>query len=97
MRVKLIITYILNIIDLIATMFLIKRFGLQVEGNPFGRWLIETGLVYFVKIFVIGIALWILWLFKERRIAKIVSTVSLLAYSIITIYHVVIIVAIVLL
>ena len=45
MKVKLIVIYILNIIDLIATMLLVKRFGVQIEGNPIGQWLIETNLV----------------------------------------------------
>lgn len=45
MKVKLIVIYVLNIIDLIATMLLVKRFGVQIEGNPIGKWLIETNLV----------------------------------------------------
>lgn len=40
MKVKLIVIYVLNIIDLIATMLLVKRFGIQIEGNPIGKWLI---------------------------------------------------------
>lgn len=37
MAIRLILTYILNIIDLIATMLLVKRFGIQIEGNPIGN------------------------------------------------------------
>lgn len=37
MKARLILTYIFNIIDLIITMYLVRLFGLSVEGNPIGR------------------------------------------------------------
>ena len=66
MKVKLIVIYVLNIIDLIATMLLVKRFGLEIEGNPIGKWLIETNLVWFVKIVIVGAAL--LGLYKLQKL-----------------------------
>ena len=67
MKVKLIVIYMLNIIDLIATMLLVKRFGIQIEGNPIGKWLIETNLVLFVEIFIVGAALLGLYNYKKLK------------------------------
>ena len=90
MAIRLILTYVLNIIDLIATMLLVKRFGLEIEGNPIGKWLIETNLVWFVKIVIVGVALFGLYKLQEIKIAHTASTVILVVYSILVIYHVVI-------
>lgn len=87
MKVKLIVIYILNIIDLIATMLLVKRFGIQIEGNLIGKWLIETNLVWFVKIFIVGVALLGLYKLQESKTANTASTVILVVYSILVIYH----------
>ena len=87
MKVKLIVIYTLNIIDLIATMLLVKRFGLEIEGNPIGTWLIETDLFWFVKIFIVGAALLGLYKLQEIKIAHTASTVILVVYSILVIYH----------
>ena len=87
MKVKLIVIYILNIIDLIVTMLLVKRFGVQIEGNPIGKWLIETNLVWFVKIIIVGAALFGLYRLQEIKIAHTASTVILVVYSILVIYH----------
>ena len=87
MKVKLIVIYTLNIIDLIATMLLVKRFGIQIEGNPIGKWLIETNLVWFVKIVIVGAALLGLYRLQESKIAHTASTVILVVYSILVIYH----------
>ena len=87
MKVKLIVIYTLNIIDLIATMLLIKRFGIQIEGNPIGKWLIETNLVWFVKVVIVGVALLGLYKLQGIKIAHTASTVILVVYSILVIYH----------
>ena len=87
MKVKLIVIYTLNIIDLIATMLLVKRFGIQIEGNPIGKWLIETNLVGFVKIIIVGTALLGLYKLQGIKIAHTASTVILVVYSILVIYH----------
>lgn len=87
MKVKLIVIYMLNIIDLIATMLLVKRFGLEIEGNPIGQWLIETNLVWFVKVVGVGVALLGLYKLQGIKIAHTASTVILVVYSILVIYH----------
>lgn len=89
MKVRLAITYIFNLIDLIATMYLVSLFGLSVEGNPIGRWLIQTNLVYPFKIGLVGGLLLAIGLLGKRnkKAANIGSWVLLLAFSALTVYH----------
>lgn len=88
MRVKLIVIYILNIIDLIATMLLVKRFGLEIEGNPIGKWLIKTNLVWFVKVVVVGVAVLLLYKFKNNKLAIVGSWITLITFSLLAVYHI---------
>lgn len=88
MKVKLIVIYVLNIIDLIATMLLVKRFGIQIEGNPIGKWLIETDLVWFVKIVGVGVALLLLFKFKNSKLAIVGSWITLITFSLLAVYHI---------
>ncbi len=89
MKVRLAITYIFNLIDLIATMYLVSLFGLSVEGNPIGRWLIRTNLVYPAKIVVMGGLLLAIGLLGKRnkKAANIGSWVLLTVFTSLTIYH----------
>lgn len=88
MKVKLIVIYILNIIDLIATMLLVKRFGLEIEGNPIGKWLIETNLVWFVKVVIVGVALLLLYKFKNNKLVIVGSWITLITFSLLAVYHI---------
>lgn len=89
MKARLIITYVLNITDLIATMYLVSLFGLSIEGNPIGRWLIKTGLVYPFKIGVVGGLLLVIGLLsgKDRKLANMASWWLLAVFSGLTVYH----------
>lgn len=92
MKVRLAITYIFNLIDLIATMYLVSLFGLSVEGNSIGRWLIQTNLVYPFKIGLVGVLLVAIGLLakKSTRTANICSWLLLITFSVLTLYHVII-------
>lgn len=92
MKARLAITYIFNLIDLIATMYLVSLFGLSVEGNPIGRWLIRTNLVYPFKIGVVGGLLLAIGLLSNYnpKLANIGSWVLLIAFSALTLYHTII-------
>lgn len=89
MKVRLIVTYIFNLIDLIATMYLVSLFGLSVEGNPIGRWLIRTNLVYPFKIVVMGGLLLAIGLLGKRnkKAANIGSWVLLTVFTSLILYH----------
>ena len=94
MKVRLIITYIFNLIDLIATMYLVSLFGLSVEGNPIGRWLIRTKLVYPFKIGVVGGLLLAIGFLSEnnRGMTDVCSWILLIIFLGLTIYHFVILI-----
>lgn len=70
-------------------MYLVALFGLSVEGNPIGRWLIRTNLVYLFKIGLVGGLLLATGLLGKRnkKAAIIGSWVLLLAFSALTVYH----------
>ena len=88
MKARLILTYIFNIIDLIVTMYLVRLFGLSIEGNSIGRWLIKTNLQYFVKIVVIGALLLGIWkLGNGNNLINICSWILFVAYTLLIIYH----------
>lgn len=92
MKVRLAITYIFNLIDLIATMYLVSLFGLSVEGNPIGRWLIRTNLVYPFKIIVMGGLLLTIGLLGkiDNKYASALSWITLVIYTLVVLYHIVI-------
>lgn len=94
MKARLAITYIFNLIDLIATMYLVSLFGLSVEGNPIGRWLIRTNLVYPFKIGVVGGLLLTIGLLSEknRGMTDVCSWILLIIFLGLTIYHFVILI-----
>ena len=92
MKARLAITYIFNLIDLIATMYLVSLFGLSVEGNPIGRWLIRTNLVYPFKIVVMGGLLLAIGLLGkiDKKYASALSWIMLVIYTLVVLYHIVI-------
>ena len=53
----LIITYILNVIDYLETLYLIQHYGIAVEGNPIVRYLVENNCVLVAKLIVPAILL----------------------------------------
>lgn len=87
MKLRLTITYFLNLIDLVATLYLVSLFGLDIEANPIGRWLIKTNLVYLVKIVVVGL---ILYVVSKSRIGNVCSWALLIVFVLLTVYHLVV-------
>ena len=88
MKTRLILTYIFNIIDLIVTMYLVRLFGLSIEGTPIGRWIIKTNLQYFMKIVVVGVLLLgIGKLSKGNNLINICSWILFIVYMLLIIYH----------
>ena len=53
----LIITYILNVIDYLETLYLIQHFGTEVEGNPIMRYLFESNCAWIAKLIVPAVLL----------------------------------------
>lgn len=94
MKVSLIVVYLLNLFDLFATMYLVSLFGSSVEGNVIGKFLIETKLVYFFKIVVVGFLLFLIYkLGHKREVANFCSKILFVVFAALSLYHCLILVS----
>ena len=89
MTILLLITYLLNIADYLFTANLVRKFGVEIEANPIGRWLFENNIAAFVKLVCIGGMLLLLYVFRRYKIARIGSWIVFIVYALLTIYHIV--------
>lgn len=81
------IIYLLNIFDLICTTYLVCKYGLDIEGNPVGRFLYSNPqLLIYVKVLLVGFCLLIL----KRHKCKIIGYVLLTLFILLSIYHIII-------
>lgn len=62
----LIITYILNVIDYIETIYLIQRYGTEVEGNPIMRYLFENNYDFVAKLIIPAILLLVCGIISKK-------------------------------
>lgn len=86
------LTYMLNLADTVFTDYWVKKYGIDVEGNPIGRYLITMDIMWIVKIFVVGVLIFILYIgYKEtdNLCIKIGITICFIAYIIVTISHII--------
>ena len=97
--IPLLLTYIFNIIDYLFTTYWIHQYGIDIEGNPIGRWLYQNNLAAPVKIFGVGAMLIILYMaisHQNKRSEKsfrwwdYASWIMTAIYAAIVIYHIVI-------
>lgn len=80
--IVLTVAYFFNIIDYLFTTHWVNKFGIEIEFNPFGRWLYENNIAWVFKIVIIGILLFILYKFCDRyKLARICSYIVLAVYS----------------
>lgn len=88
MKTRLIIAYIGNTIDLIATLCLL-RMGFY-EANPIMRHLLNyPWLASIVKISAMTWLCWFLWKRREDRHAKPLATFAAVVYALLTVYYIV--------
>ena len=89
----LIIAYLLNIADYLFTADLVRKFGVEIEANPIGRWLFENNIAGLFKIVVVGAMFVVLGYFIKRhpKYAWIVF-IPLIMYGLVVLYHIIIIV-----
>ena len=80
--------YVLNLFDCGVTLWFFSLFGISIESNPFGVALLQNPIITLLfKVVVIGLALLVLYQYKDRKIAKTGTSVILGVYSILTLYH----------
>ena len=92
--VLLMIAYFLNVADYFFTMYWVQLFGIEAEANPCGRWMLENGMGGFVKIVAMAVLFFLLnILIKRCPRAKIAGHIVFGAYSVITLCHITLAVA----
>lgn len=85
-------TYILSLFDLGCTLYLTAKFGNDVEGNPIGKWLLsDKWATVIFKVVVVGAMIYLLYRFKNYDLARYGMYLALGVYTLLAIYHVVLI------
>ena len=85
----LIITYIFNLLDYLFTCYWISKYGIEIEFNPFGRWLYNNNLTGFFKIVVVGALLALLnYTIKMKPNLQWLVYVLLAIYTIVLLIHI---------
>lgn len=83
-------TYILSLLDLFLTLYFTKKYGIDIEANPLGRLMLQkTRVAVLVKVVIVGIAILLLYIFRRYKVEKIGITVCIIVYSLLLIYHVI--------
>ena len=90
-----ILTYLLSLFDLACTLYLTARFGNEIESNPFGQWLLsDKWATVIFKVVVVGALIFLLWRFRDYDIARYGMYIACGVYSVLAIYHIILIVKI---
>lgn len=91
----LITAYLLNVLDYFITAHWVRKFGLDIELNPLGRWLFENNVAWVVKILLMGGLFALLGYCITRRPKHAwVAYIPLTAYAVIVAYHLCIVIGI---
>ena len=94
MTIKLIIIYLLNLFDYLATMHQVNKLGtnphgIVLEANPLMRPLMDEPLLFFtIKIVFVTGFLTIIYSFRDKQIAQIGTWVLLAVYGALALYHI---------
>ncbi|NLB61358.1 MAG: hypothetical protein GX802_02865 [Clostridiales bacterium] len=92
MLILVLITYWLNLLDLYFTTMLVDKFGLDIEANPIGKFLLKDyKLAFFVKVIAVGISLFLLYFLHLLLIGRIIIWVLFIIFTLLSIYHFIII------
>ena len=87
------ITYALSLFDLLCTYRLYYLYGIEIEGNPIGRYLLSSNLAIPVKVLGIGAALFALYAcIKRYPQYKWTSWLVLAVYAVLAVYHIIILI-----
>lgn len=88
----LLIAYILNLLDYAITAYWVNLYGTDIEANPLMRWAFENNVAWAVKIFAVGALMALVgYLVKRYHKCAWSGWVLLVAYSALTVYHIVLV------
>lgn len=89
-KLKSLFIYVLNLFDCIVTLWFFSLFGISIESNPFGVILLQNPIMTVMfKVVVIGLALLVLYQYRDRKAAQTGMNAALIAYTLIAAYHVI--------
>ena len=82
-KIGLFVLILLNIIDLVSTIALVSL-GMAEEINPLMKYFLDRGVLYFILVKVVAVALatYIFWKFRQRMFTAWAVGVCILGYSI---------------
>lgn len=87
---KSLAVYVLNLFDCIVTLWFFSLFGISIESNPFGVALLQNPIVTVLfKVVVVGLALLVLYQYRDRKATQTGMNAALLVYTLIAAYHVI--------
>lgn len=90
MLIRLGITYVLNLFDIVMTQYFVNKYGTAIEGNPIGRWLIDHPIALIAwKCAIVALLLLLLYHFRNVQIANIGSWITLGVYIALAMYHII--------
>lgn len=92
--IQLLAVYVFNLIDYYSTLYFVTA-GLAVEGNPIMAWVMELELFTFIKLIVIPVLLVFIYCScpywnRLRYVICIGLWVMVISYGLVTLYHAVI-------
>lgn len=95
MKPRLITTYLLSLIDLCCTLYLVSQYGIGIEANPIGVTMLQNPIIAVLyKVLAVALCLYAIYRFRAYKVAKIGSYAVFAVYAGLTVYHTVIIVSI---
>lgn len=85
----LIITYILNLIDYAFTLYWVRKYGIEIEGNPIGRWMFSHNIAWLFKIVLNGVLLGaVVWYVHRHPEDGYLAWICAAVYGCIVAYHI---------
>lgn len=83
-----ILIYLLNLFDLICTTYLVSKYGIEIEGNPIGRFIFTSAdTIILFKVLIPAAALVQLWKYREHKLAQVALWLLLIVFILLTLYH----------
>ena len=81
---------ILNLLDACATIVWVES-GLAYEANPLMKYLLDIspGLFLFFKLLLVNLGISLLWIYREKSFARLVTIPVAAVYAGVGIYHLV--------
>ncbi len=82
------LTIVWNLVDLIATVFVVEA-GLAIEANPLMDLALRVGVVPFalIKLSLVSLGVYFLWCHRERHLSVLGAVAIFFVYSLVVAYH----------